>query len=60
MASASARKSGGQVRLRPGNDFARRFPLITEALARLLCPKNAGRCPKKCKQTALSDRIARG
>jgi ATP-dependent DNA ligase len=44
MASASARKSGGQVRLysRPGNDFTRRFPLITEALARL-------RLSKKCR-----------
>jgi hypothetical protein len=62
MASASARKSGGQVRLysRPGNDFTRRFPLITEALARLRLSKKCRPLSKKCKQTALSDRIARG
>jgi bifunctional non-homologous end joining protein LigD len=32
-----ARKNGAQVRLysRPGNDLARRFPLIVETLARL-------------------------
>jgi hypothetical protein len=59
MASASARKSGVQVRLysRPGNDFTRRFPLITEALARLRLSKKCRPLSKKCK---LNYRIARG
>jgi hypothetical protein len=51
MASASARNSGGQVRLysRPGNDFTRRFPLITEAFARLRLSKKCRPLSKKCK-----------